>query len=113
MVRDKKFMADYAQGTRDILQKLGPYSAAFSTGCYMHAQSANIHFFDDRIIGPSGGWGDGDSEFTMLRKALKATQEGKTLKPLTKMESCTGIHCGKGCMAAPLCKYHPDICKNQ
>jgi len=107
-VRHDHFRERFAKETRRVLSSLPPHAAVFSTACFEHAVSENIHF---NVEGVSAGNGKRSStQSSMLNLTLQAFNAGKDSGFEKVMETCEGLHCGPGCLEAKLCKNEPHLC---
>jgi len=85
----------FAKRTRRVLTSLPPNAAVFSTTCFNHAQSENVHFNVESV---SVGSGTRRTMNSTLYLTLQAFKAGKDQGFPRVVETCQGIHCGSGCL---------------
>jgi len=78
----------------------------FSTTCYNHAQSENVHFNVESV---SAGSGTRSTMNSMLNLTLQAFRAGKDRFPRV-VERCEGLHCGSGCLQVEFCRKESHLC---
>jgi len=105
-VRNEGAREKFAKETRRVLTSLPPKAAVFSTTCYNHAQSENVHFNVESV---SAGSGTRSTMNSMLNLTLQAFRAGKDRFPRV-VERCEGLHCGSGCLQVEICRKEPHLC---